>query len=102
MVTAVVTDRSLWAMSWALAEPALRSASPASARIFFIASLLDEAAHRGLENDDERLAQLGCNLVDAGLGAGFVLVAARCAGNADGADGVVADHDRQRALGCHE
>jgi hypothetical protein len=46
--------------------------------------------------------ELGRNLVDAGFGAGFVLVAARGAGNADGADSVVADHDRQRALGRHE
>src|SRR5258708_7960216 len=44
------------------------------------------------------LFQIRCDLVDAGFGAGFVLVAARRAGNADGADGIFADHDRQSAL----
>src|SRR5258706_2877887 len=48
------------------------------------------------------LFQLRSHLVDAGLGAGFVLVAARRAGNADGADGVIADHDRQRTLRGYE
>src|SRR5262245_27009850 len=37
------------------------------------------------------------HLVDAGLDAGFVLVAAGSAGDADRADDVLADHDRQRA-----
>ena len=41
------------------------------------------------------------NLVDAGLGTGFILVAARRAGHPDGADDVVTDLDRQRALGRH-
>ena len=45
-----------------------------------------------------RLFEVCGHLVDAGLGAGFILVAARCAGNADGTDHVVTDHDRQRAL----
>src|SRR5262245_66052409 len=37
------------------------------------------------------------DLLDAGLDAGFVLVAAGSAGNADRADHLLADHDRQRA-----
>src|SRR5712671_3288405 len=44
------------------------------------------------------LFQLVRHLVDAGLGASFVLVAARRPGNPDGADGVLADLDRQCAL----
>ncbi len=39
------------------------------------------------------------SLVDAGLGAGLILVAARRARNPDSADDVVTDLDRQRALG---
>ena len=49
-----------------------------------------------------RLFEVRGNLVDAGLGAGFILVAARRAGNPDGADDVVTDLDRQRALGRHD
>ena len=45
----------------------------------------------------KRLLQLIRDLVDAGLGAGFVLVAAGRAGDANRADHVVADLDRQRA-----
>src|SRR5215468_3050729 len=37
------------------------------------------------------------DLLDAGLDAGFVLVAAGSPGNADRADHLLADHDRQRA-----
>src|SRR5262252_3095925 len=44
------------------------------------------------------LLQVRRHLVDAGLGAGFVLVAARRAGDADRADRVLADLDRQAAL----
>src|SRR5262245_9424880 len=47
---------------------------------------------------EEALLQVRGDLVDTGLGASLVLVAARCAGNTDGTDGVVADLDRQRAL----
>src|SRR5260370_36354225 len=46
-----------------------------------------------------RLFEVRGNLVDAGLGAGFILVASRRARNPDGADDVVTDLDRQRALG---
>ena len=44
------------------------------------------------------LAELGRDLVDAGFGTGLVLVTARCAGNSNGADNIVAGHDRQSAL----
>jgi hypothetical protein len=44
------------------------------------------------------LFQLIRHLVEAGLGAGFILVPAGSAGDADGADHRVADLDRQRAL----
>ena len=46
--------------------------------------------------------QLIGNLVDAGLGAGFILVATWRAGNPDGAEDIVAYLDRQRALGRHD
>src|SRR5450432_3713846 len=45
-----------------------------------------------------RLFEIRRDLVDAGLGADFVLVAARCTGHPDGADRVPVDDDRQRAL----
>src|SRR3954452_13916298 len=45
------------------------------------------------------LFELIGDLVDAGLGARLVLVAARRAGNADGADRLFAGLDRQRAAG---
>jgi len=43
------------------------------------------------------LFEIARDLVDASLRAGFVLVATRRAGDANRADGVVADRDRQRA-----
>ncbi len=46
--------------------------------------------------------EIGRDLVDARLGAGFVLVAARRAGDPDGADDVITDLDRQRALSGHD
>ena len=49
-----------------------------------------------------KLSEFGRNFVDAGLGAGFVLVAAWRARNADGADRVLAHHDRQGTLRSHE
>src|SRR6516164_3481509 len=42
------------------------------------------------------------DLLDAGLDAGFVLVAAGSAGNAGRADHLLADHDRQHAAGGGE
>src|SRR5260221_1986913 len=45
-----------------------------------------------------RLLELLGHLVDPGLDAGLVLLAARCARRAGRADGIVTDLDRQRAL----
>src|SRR5215216_1708315 len=45
--------------------------------------------------------QLVRDLVEAGLGAGLVLVAAGRSGDGDGADRVAADNDRQAALRAH-
>src|SRR5438034_9419785 len=48
------------------------------------------------------LFQFRGNLIDARLRASFVLVSAWRARNADGADRVLAHHDRQGTLRCHE
>jgi hypothetical protein len=47
---------------------------------------------------DAGLFEVGRYLVEAGLYAGFILVAIRGTGNADGPNGFFCDHDRQRTL----
>src|SRR5262245_2589153 len=57
-----------------------------------------EAAHDTVSGAAAaRSLELIGDLLDAGLDAGFILVAAGSAGNADRADHLLADHDRQRA-----
>src|SRR5215469_4602171 len=56
---------------------------------------VDRAADR---ITDGRLLELIGDLVEAGFGAGLVLLAARRTGHTDRADDLVADLDRQRAL----
>src|SRR6266478_4019706 len=51
---------------------------------------------------DGELFEIVGDLVDAGLSTNFILVAAWRAGNADGTDRLLSDHDRQRAAGSHD
>ena len=48
--------------------------------------------------DPHELIQAILDFFEAGDGAGFVLVTARCAGGGDGADSIVADIDWHAAL----
>src|SRR5437868_349072 len=50
----------------------------------------------------QKLLELVGDLVDAGLGANLVLLAARCAGNADGTYRLLANLDLQRAGKCDD
>src|SRR6516162_4244204 len=99
MVTAIGSDRSLLATSCALAELASMQASPEASEsavrqdVVLIMSMSSFEIRWCL-----RLSQLFCDLVDAGLGASLVLVAARRTRNPDGADRLFADLDRERAL----
>src|SRR5262245_7913368 len=79
------------------ATPAAESSSAASV------CCDHEAAHDTVSGAAAaRSLELIGDLLDAGLDAGFVLVAAGSAGDADRADHLLADHDRQRAARCGE
>src|SRR6266852_2072534 len=114
MVSAIAAEISLRATNWAFAAPARPQANATASEIPAVRNaVLDmnsspqitAAPWRAVERSFQLfglmvsggLLQIGGHLVDAGLGASFVLVAARGAGHPNGADRLVADLDRQRA-----
>src|SRR5215468_1995692 len=115
IVSAMADEMSLRATSWASAEPARPQANAAASEssairnaVLDIVLLLDDGrADCGLSKIvsvaldwslERGLLQVGGHLVDAGLGASFVLFAAGRAGHPNRADRLVADLNRQRAL----
>src|SRR5580704_15028812 len=101
IATAMGSVRSLWAASWAFAGAAAPQASAsASAAARRVVPIMTKSSLRNTKMVVKlRLLEVRRNLVDARLGAGFVLFAAWRTGNPDGADRIVTDLDRQRALG---
>src|SRR5579871_2979462 len=94
IVTAIVTDRSLWVTSCALAGATAmprRTSVPRTAALFIMVSFYRMRSF--LECEHLVLTQLAGDFVDARFGAHFVLVTAGCAGNSDRSDDVITDHD---------
>src|SRR5262245_32510809 len=102
MVAAIGSESCLMVTSCALAPMARLQANARVAVpiVSLIMMVLLVPGHCGLAGNrfamkDDELAELVLDLVDAGLRADLILVAARGAGDADCADGLFADHDRR-------